>query len=277
MRLVYRKRKGIPMRHNALFILLIAAVVFISGCTGSNIDVTPIVNTSSEVQQFLLEHPNADIKASLWSESAVNRSIDDIRKDCPQMDVQELWNVKINEGFLSIDLWLDSNKQPICVLKDGSNVSEVNPPAIVPNISASPAQPILNMTQQLVCPQVITSAVSSSGECKKFSTPCEVPDRWTKTDSCIINETTDTFAKCLTLKGAKMYGTEGCLHCKSQKELFGNSFKYIDYIECTERKTECKDAGIYGYPTWIINEVKYAGERDLDTLAKISDCPIYCN
>lgn len=36
--------------------------------------------------------------------------------------------------------------------------------------------------------------------------------------------TTDDFAKCLTEKGAKMYGTSWCGHCKNQKALFGDSF-----------------------------------------------------
>src|SRR3989344_9366604 len=36
----------------------------------------------------------------------------------------------------------------------------------------------------------------------------------------------DTFAQCLTEKGAIFYGTFWCPHCKDQKELFGNSIKY---------------------------------------------------
>ncbi|MBU4299725.1 MAG: hypothetical protein ABIF85_01605 [Nanoarchaeota archaeon] len=41
-----------------------------------------------------------------------------------------------------------------------------------------------NRTQQLVCAQVITPAVSPSGECREFSTPCDVPQGWEKTDKC---------------------------------------------------------------------------------------------
>ena len=41
-----------------------------------------------------------------------------------------------------------------------------------------------------VCIQVITPAKNSStGECKNFSTPCDVPTGWTKVDSCPISTT----------------------------------------------------------------------------------------
>ncbi len=35
-----------------------------------------------------------------------------------------------------------------------------------------------------VCAQVITNAVSSSGECKAFPTPCDVPEDWTVVSDC---------------------------------------------------------------------------------------------
>ena len=61
----------------------------------------------------------------------------------------------------------------------------------------------------------------------------------------------DAFAKCLTEKGLVMYGAEWCENCKIQEEAFGESFKYIKYVECPENTKLCLDAGIQGYPTWI--------------------------
>lgn len=84
----------------------------------------------------------------------------------------------------------------------------------------------------------------------------------------------DRFAKCLTSKGAKMYGADWCGHCKNQKEMFGDSFQYIDYVECTEETEACKAAGISGYPTWIINGMKYPGEKTLEELASLSGCEL---
>lgn len=61
----------------------------------------------------------------------------------------------------------------------------------------------------------------------------------------------DSFAQCLADKGVKMYGAEWCPHCKEQKEMFGESFAKIEYVECTIDQVKCNIAGIKGYPTWI--------------------------
>ncbi|MFH0737249.1 MAG: hypothetical protein V1827_01815 [Candidatus Micrarchaeota archaeon] len=65
----------------------------------------------------------------------------------------------------------------------------------------------------------------------------------------------DSLARCLDEKGAKMYGTFWCTHCKAQKELFGSSWQFAPYVECstpdgTGQMQVCRDAGITGYPTW---------------------------
>jgi len=90
-------------------------------------------------------------------------------------------------------------------------------------------------------------------------------------------ESKDALAKCLTEKGVKMYGADWCQHCKNQKAAFGSSFQYVDYVECdpagpNANPQECINAGINGYPTWIINGVQYSGEQDLGTLANVAGC-----
>lgn len=64
----------------------------------------------------------------------------------------------------------------------------------------------------------------------------------------------DKFAQCLTEKGAIMYGAVWCEHCKEQKKVFSDSFKYIKYVECPENEKLCIDKGVQGYPTWIMGE-----------------------
>jgi glutaredoxin len=81
----------------------------------------------------------------------------------------------------------------------------------------------------------------------------------------------DDFAKCLTNKGATMYGTEWCPHCKEQKEMFGESFKYVNYVECTNNPL-CGQMGITGYPTWIINGVQYPGVQSFEKLKELTGC-----
>lgn len=89
----------------------------------------------------------------------------------------------------------------------------------------------------------------------------------------------DNFAKCLTQKGAKMYGAYWCGHCKNQKELFGESFKYVTYIECDPKgdgaKPElCIQNNVQGFPTWIIDGKYYEGEQSLETLSSLTGCPL---
>ena len=84
----------------------------------------------------------------------------------------------------------------------------------------------------------------------------------------------DDFAKCLTSKGATMYGAVWCGHCKEQKTVFGDSFKYVNYVECPDVPTVCEQRGITGYPTWIINGEHKEGTQSLQTLSELTGCPL---
>ncbi len=69
------------------------------------------------------------------------------------------------------------------------------------------------------------------------------------------NHRYDEFAKCLSSKQVKMYGAFWCPHCAEQKEEFGKSFRYVNYVECAikdsrEMAPACKAAGVQHYPTW---------------------------
>ncbi len=89
----------------------------------------------------------------------------------------------------------------------------------------------------------------------------------------------DRFAKCLADKGAVMYGVFWCDHCREQKTAFGESFKYVNYVECVtpdkprELTPECKAQGITHTPTWIFgNGTRLEGAQDLKTLAAAAGC-----
>lgn len=88
-------------------------------------------------------------------------------------------------------------------------------------------------------------------------------------------ENLDTFAKCLTEKGATMFGTYWCPHCKNEKAAFGDSFRYVNYMECTKKVDECIAAQIKGYPTWILADgTKLVGEQGVEKLAEATGCPL---
>jgi len=90
--------------------------------------------------------------------------------------------------------------------------------------------------------------------------------------------TYENLAKCLTAKGAVLYGASWCPHCQRQKALFGDMIKDIKYVECQApnggQTEECANAGIKAYPTWIINGKQYLGEKSLEELARLTGCSV---
>lgn len=90
----------------------------------------------------------------------------------------------------------------------------------------------------------------------------------------------DDFAKCLSEKGVVMYGAYWCPHCKNQEELFGGSWKLVNYVECSlpnrAGQTQlCSKAGITGYPTWEFSDGSRAeGELSLQQLSDKSGCSL---
>jgi hypothetical protein len=88
----------------------------------------------------------------------------------------------------------------------------------------------------------------------------------------------DTFAQCLASKNLTMYGAVWCSACKAQRALFGDSFKYASYVECTENPNECIAKAIEKYPTWIDEkEQRYVGVQSLEKLSEISNCQLPLN
>jgi hypothetical protein len=92
----------------------------------------------------------------------------------------------------------------------------------------------------------------------------------------------DAFARCLSQRGAKMYGAWWCPHCLEQKGKFAASFKYVPYVECgikgqtTGQSQVCKDEKVAHYPTWQFPPTGERVERIL-TLEEIGDrtgCPL---
>jgi hypothetical protein len=90
----------------------------------------------------------------------------------------------------------------------------------------------------------------------------------------------DTFAQCLTDADATYYGAFWCGTCAEQNELFGNSKRLINYVECSlpsgQGQTEaCAAAGITSYPTWeFADGERVVGLMSLDALAEKTGCEL---
>lgn len=85
----------------------------------------------------------------------------------------------------------------------------------------------------------------------------------------------DSFAKCLTERGMVMYGAYWCPHCQNEKKAFGDSWQYVNYVECTQEPQKCLEQKIDGYPTWIFPDGKrLVGEQGIEKLSQASGCRI---
>lgn len=82
----------------------------------------------------------------------------------------------------------------------------------------------------------------------------------------------DTLARCMTEHGMTMYGTDWCPHCQRQKQLFGKSFQYINYVNC-DLGDACNKAGVQSYPTWAKDGQLFPpGVKSLAELTQTSGC-----
>jgi hypothetical protein len=88
----------------------------------------------------------------------------------------------------------------------------------------------------------------------------------------------DAFAQCVGASGAKMYGAYWCPHCNDQKHMFGNSWRFIEYVECSlpddKGQTDaCITAGIRSYPTWEFKDgTRSVGALSFEELAQKTNC-----
>ena|SRR5579863_10582821 len=93
------------------------------------------------------------------------------------------------------------------------------------------------------------------------------------------NHKYDAFAKCLATKNAKMYGLFWCPHCIEQKQMFGESFHYVPYVECAistrEMTPQCKILGVKEFPSWQFSgEEPKPGVLSLDALSDKTGCSL---
>ena len=90
----------------------------------------------------------------------------------------------------------------------------------------------------------------------------------------------NAFAQCLSAKQAKMYGAYWCPHCTDQKELFGASFQYVNYVECGIKGSraeapECLQAGVKRFPTWQFSDGQSReGMMQLTALSEKTGCSL---
>lgn len=85
--------------------------------------------------------------------------------------------------------------------------------------------------------------------------------------------TDEEFAKCLG-ENSELYTQAGCHACEIQENMFGETYQYLNIIDCVLEKNWpiCQEADIRATPTWIINGQKYVGVQSIETLKQATGC-----
>ena len=71
-------------------------------------------------------------------------------------------------------------------------------------------------------------------------------------------------------ENSELYTQFGCHACKIQEDMFGNSYKYLNIIDCFFEREKCTT--ITHTPTWIINGEKYRGVQSIEKLKELTGC-----
>jgi hypothetical protein len=81
---------------------------------------------------------------------------------------------------------------------------------------------------------------------------------------------TSEFIKCLNEKGYILYGIDNSVFFEIQRDLLGEAFKNVTYVNCALNPEDC--FGIVIYPSWKTQEGIIPGALSLGALSKISGC-----
>jgi len=96
----------------------------------------------------------------------------------------------------------------------------------------------------------------------------------------VLAKDLDDFARCLTRKQVVMYGSFYCSHCSDQKKMFGTSFEFVTYVECSipgsrQMTFACTAAQIQFTPTWVFADgERHSGVMTLKDLSAKTGCPL---
>jgi len=84
----------------------------------------------------------------------------------------------------------------------------------------------------------------------------------------------DSFAQCLSEKGAIVYGNDFCSYTIKQLNFFGKSKQYLNYVKCSDNEALCDSKNVQVTPTWEIDGKMYPQVQDFQMLSSVSGCSI---
>jgi len=86
-----------------------------------------------------------------------------------------------------------------------------------------------------------------------------------------FQEVPEETARCIG-NNSVLYVQLGCSHCRTQENLFGESYKYINFVDCFYERQKCIDLNIQATPTWVIKGEKYSGVQEINKLKELTGC-----
>lgn len=103
---------------------ILIGIVLVSGCVGQQ-DLTPLVKGIPQFQEFLKDHPNADVRIVKLSEDYVSKNIASIKAECgEQIEVKAYYKATITENNDMAVAYLDVDTQDlICFYRGGTKVT----------------------------------------------------------------------------------------------------------------------------------------------------------
>jgi len=110
-------------RSSITLIFLISLTVLGSGCLDGQQEVTGVVETLPEVQEFLDDNPDASIDAVRWNSDYIDDNFDDIKETCqPAIDTEkDHYRVNVEDDSENIVTWLEAEEMEVmCVTREGS-------------------------------------------------------------------------------------------------------------------------------------------------------------
>ena len=86
-----------------------------------------------------------------------------------------------------------------------------------------------------------------------------------------VPETPEEVAKCIG-ENSVLYVQLGCSHCKTQEDMFGDNYKYLNVIDCFYERDKCSE--ISGTPAWIIDDEEHSGVQSIEKLKELTGCQV---
>ncbi len=84
-----------------------------------------------------------------------------------------------------------------------------------------------------------------------------------------LQNTDKQTSKCIASQST-LYIQLGCHACRTQEEMFGESYQYLNVVDCYYESEKCSE--IQYTPTWIINNEFYIGVQSIDKLKELTGC-----